>query len=99
MYYILYYIGDEATSLIFSFAISIVIVVIQIFFNFPPTPLLSTLYNLAPMMKCISGKCELIPAYIHNIIVIYFFFFFNIKCLYIGTWPVLLSLSKNKLIN
>jgi hypothetical protein len=27
------------------------------FFQFPATPLLSTLYNLAPMMKYISGKC------------------------------------------
>lgn len=32
-------------------------------FQFPSTPLLSTLYNLAPMMKCISGKCELILDY------------------------------------
>lgn len=32
-------------------------------FQFPSTPLLSTLYNLAPMMKCLSGKRELIPTY------------------------------------
>lgn len=53
-----YYIGDEATSLIFSLVISIVR---DSVFQFPATPLLSTLYNLAPTMKYISGKREHYP--------------------------------------
>lgn len=71
--YILYYIGDEATSLIFFLRDFHCYRRDTVFFNFPPTPLLSTLYNLAPMMKCISGKRELIPAYTYYCKIFFFF--------------------------
>lgn len=52
-------------------------------FQFPSTPLLSTLYNLAPMMKCLSGKCELIPTYTYCKIN------FNIYILiFLGPWDI-----------